>query len=429
MKHIFKSITSLAFLSGSLLLSSCDPEIEAPAISSGELDLSKYVAVGNSLTAGYSDDGLYLEGQLSSYPNILAGQFRQAGGGDFAQPLFSEAQRNGSGYLRLERFVNGSPVTGRVSENLARPANSAFFTDEYSQPVQNLGVPGIRVADVQVRGYGSSQGNPYFERITPDNTPLQTYLERVQASAPTFFSLWLGNNDVLGYATSGASTGNMTEPADFTTNYTALVNALSANNTEGIVATIPDVTGLPFFKTVTVAAVRAAANNAEVYIRLDGGTARPATAEDYILLNAQANIGRPDVVAPGVTIPHGFHPLNPLTDAEVLDKAEVAAVQARTNELNTIIKNQATAKNLALFDAFEYFNRIQPVNGQPTLMLNGVAYSPAYITGNLFSLDGVHPTPRGYAIVANEMIKAINSIYKTSIPTTDVTRHRAVLFP
>jgi hypothetical protein len=58
-----------------------------------------------------------------------------------------------------------------------------------------------------------------------------------------------------------------------------------------------------------------------------------------------------------------------------------------------------------------------------------VAYSPAFITGNLFSLDGVHPTPRGYAIIANEMIKAINGKYQARIPTVDVTQYRAVLFP
>jgi hypothetical protein len=429
MNPIFKKSSFLTLLAGTLLLSSCDPEIDAPAISPGELDLSKYIAVGNSLTAGYSDDGLYLEGQLSSYPNILAGQFRQAGGGDFVQPLFTENQRNGSGYLRLNSFENGSPQIVRTTENLARPANSAFFTDEFAGEVQNFGVPGIRIADIQTPGYGSAQGNPYFERITPDNTALQTYLARVSATTPTFFSLWLGNNDVLGYATAGAAAGSMTEPGPFSTNYSAILNVMSEGGTEGIVATIPDVTGLPFFRTVTLSAVRAAANNAEVYIRINETTVRPATNEDYILLTTQGAIGRPDVLAPGVTIPHGFHPLNPLTDAEVLDKAETEEVQARTSELNTIIKNLAAAKNLAVFDAHAIFNQIQPVNGQPALNLNGIAYSPAFITGNLFSLDGVHPTPRGYAIVANEMIKAINLKYKATIPTVDVTRYRAVLFP
>jgi hypothetical protein len=57
--------------------------------------------VGNSLTAGYADGGLYLEGQQNSYPSIIAKQMALVGGGKFTQPLFTEAQANGSGYLKL----------------------------------------------------------------------------------------------------------------------------------------------------------------------------------------------------------------------------------------------------------------------------------------------------------------------------------------
>ena len=68
-------------------------------MSAGAVDFTTYVAVGNSLTAGFSDGGLYLEGQQNSYPNLLAQQFKFVGGGDFAQPLFQQGQENGSGYL------------------------------------------------------------------------------------------------------------------------------------------------------------------------------------------------------------------------------------------------------------------------------------------------------------------------------------------
>ena len=39
---------------------------------SGTADFSRYVAVGNSLTAGLSDAALFIEGQTASYPNMLA---------------------------------------------------------------------------------------------------------------------------------------------------------------------------------------------------------------------------------------------------------------------------------------------------------------------------------------------------------------------
>ena len=42
-------------------------------------DLSRYVAIGNSLTAGYMNGALGLEGQSCSYPRLLAGQAGSAG--------------------------------------------------------------------------------------------------------------------------------------------------------------------------------------------------------------------------------------------------------------------------------------------------------------------------------------------------------------
>ena len=67
--------------------------------------------------------------------------------------------------------------------------------------------------------------------------------------------------------------------------------------------------------------------------------------------------------------------------------------------------------------------------GKPALTIDAVNYSPAFISGNLFSLDGVHLTPRGYAIVANEIIRNINAAYGSRVPTVDITEYDAVLFP
>src|SRR5690606_18428309 len=74
---------------------SCEPEFENPVTdegfySSGTADFSKYVSVGNSLTAGYADGALYITGQQNSYPNIMAQQFEFVGGGDFTQPLMND---------------------------------------------------------------------------------------------------------------------------------------------------------------------------------------------------------------------------------------------------------------------------------------------------------------------------------------------------
>ena len=87
----YKNIWLLAF--AVILIASCNEddydipaEIEIP-LTSGNANLSTYVSVGNSLTAGYTDGALFFAGQNYSMPNLLAQKFAMVGGGEFTQPL------------------------------------------------------------------------------------------------------------------------------------------------------------------------------------------------------------------------------------------------------------------------------------------------------------------------------------------------------
>ncbi|PRY14861.1 GDSL-like lipase/acylhydrolase family protein [Pontibacter ummariensis] len=442
-KYIYK--VSVLALFGSVLFTSCEPEVDYEVNPSAgeELDFSNYVAVGNSLTAGFQDGGLYLEGQLYSYPAILADQFEEVGGGEFVQPLFTAAQRNGSGYLRLAALPTPtSPVTERVTDNLAvrtdvPPLPGGPRLTKFTQPVNNLAVPGMSVLSSYSTQYGAI--NPYFERLLPDaEVGTKSYLQRVAEADPTFFTLWLGNNDILTYATNGAVAdpanplSDKTPVVSFKTIYSLLVNELTdGGEVEGVIANIPDVTAVPFFNTVTLAAIRqgAGAPDLKVYIKVGPAPSdvRELTADDLVLLSAKANIGRPDQVqTPNgpVVIPHGFNPANPLNDNEVLDKDEVVEVKNHTKLLNDAIAEIAAANNIPVFDVNAFFNSIKG-----GFKIDEVTYSPAFISGNLFSLDGIHLTPRGYAIIANEFIRVANEYYNASIPTVDVTQYRTVVFP
>src|SRR4051812_41321112 len=81
---VYKSF--LAALAVSAFVS-CKPDQKAPDPGKGSLDVSKYVAIGNSITSGFADGALYYDGQMVSYPNLLAQQFKLIGGGEFVQPL------------------------------------------------------------------------------------------------------------------------------------------------------------------------------------------------------------------------------------------------------------------------------------------------------------------------------------------------------
>jgi lysophospholipase L1-like esterase len=494
---IKRTAPALALLG--LGLAGCQPDIEAPTASAGSANFSTYIAVGNSLTAGYSDGGLYREGQLNSYPNILASQFAKAGGGPFVQPLFTEAQSNGSGYLRLLGFTVptatalSSPITGNVTTNLGVRGGTptAPLYTKFLDPINNLGVPGIRMSDIQTANFGNllptstaSNFNPYFERITA-NGNAQTYLDQVKATVaslkPTFFTEWLGNNDVLGYATAGGAASFITPTNTFTTNAGLVLDALTANGAKGVVATIPDVTGIPFFTTVgpsyranldlnkvpvtaaqfiyttgILAPSATAGANARVTTTLS--SIRDANGSGNLLLTLTASpylslYGRPggkywrdfykqatgafptssaDPVYNGflrgmgvdTTKTFGNTVENPFPSTLVLDATEQTTVANATSAFNNALTAAAAARNLAVFDANAFFRSVSS-----GYVVNAANNTAGYISGNLFSLDGVHPTPRGYAVIANEMLKVINTKYGSNFQGVNANNYRGVVFP
>ena len=438
------------FIAGLLTLAACKPSIETPVLTKGSADFSRFISVGNSLTSGFADGGLYREGQLNSFPSIIAQQMQAVGGGAFAQPLFSEDKADGSGYIRLDKFnADGTPVTVNQSTNnavrgvIAVPISATATTNvtvytKYTGDLNNYGVPGIRLSDATNPLYGNYNG--YFERLLPGITPANTstsYLDFVTAKPYTFFSNWLGNNDALGYATSGGIEV-LTPKATFTALYNQVIARLTSGGQKGVVSTIPDVTAVPYFSTVTIGAILAGVQkqNASVtalYVSARntaddatgiGYTARVATAADLVTLTfPTSKIGTLVSTVAG-PLPYGLTPLTPIENQYILDPNEVTLVRGYVDAYNTTIKAAAASKGLALVDMYTVLNNIKK-----GVIINGVSLNSSFISGGVFSLDGVHLTPRGYAIVANEFIKAINAQYGSTIPQAEVSAYRGVKIP
>lgn len=434
MKTIQKNIRFYLGLATLALVASCKPEIDNDfePVKTANVDFSKYIAIGNSLTSGFADGGLYLEGQQVAFPNLLAEKMKTHGGGEFNTPFFSEAQSNGSGYLHLKALVNGQPVIEPVTEKLAYTANGVLAKYEGTE-INNLGIPGMRLDH---SGVGLvSAGNMYFTRLLPTSeVGTKSYQQFVANRNHTFFSFWLGNNDVLGYATNGAVNDNptgttvLTSTAIFKAVYTQFITQLTADGQKGVVATIPDVTSIPYFTTVTRTALLAAASQAagtpisNLFIATKTAPSRPATDNDlFVLPFSSSGLLGNTTSSPA---PYGLHPNRPIEDKYVLDADEVAQVKERINEFNTIIKEIASNKNLAVADANAFLTRLKS-----GINYNGVGVSSAFITGNAFSLDGIHLTPMGNAIMANLLIDAINAKYKTKLGKIDATGYRGVKMP
>ena len=412
-----------------------DPNAIQGTPSKGSADFTKYVAVGNSLTAGFADAGLYRDGQLNAYPDILAGQFRTVGGGDFVQPLFSDAQANGSGYIRLRKLpasATSLPTFDTTRNQLAirgLSTNGGPLYTKFTDANQNLGVPSIRMSDILTVGYGSKEGNPYFERLLTDQAAATTYFQYVSNSlnGATFFSCWLGNNDVLGYAISGGAGAEneargLTNTNLFTTNFTAIMNKLTEGGRKGVVMGITNIVQAPYFTTATdqinallrvqgIAGLAFRSKSAPGGVRLSG-------AGDYFLLSIAPVLN--SFIARGI----GLTAANPIPDQYVLDTGEVQTLNARISEFNAAMKAQANTKGVAFVDTNPVFQQLTQAGGY---VQNGVTYSASYIQGGVFSLDGIHLTPAGYALVANELIKGINAKYNSTIPPVNPGSYRRVL--
>ncbi|WP_436517084.1 hypothetical protein [Ekhidna sp. To15] len=291
MKKIYNKLTLLLFAAVLFSCSSEDDlvedwiEVNEPTVpSTGDLDLSNYVAVGNSLTAGFADGALYPEGQEASFPNILATQFLTAGGGAFVQPDISSGNgfgglsgtaARGKSFIDLEAALAAIAGTGSFA-NVIQFTEGTFLSSssETGSSLNNFGVPGARVIDLTTAGYGFPDvGNPFYNAFASDPSSSSILNDAVSAEA-SFFTLWIGSNDVLGYATAGGdeNIATITSTDDFQTAYGTVLTSLTADGAEGIVLNVPPVTIIPFFQTVTTL------NGGVNLIPLDAATAGAVNA-------------------------------------------------------------------------------------------------------------------------------------------------------
>jgi lysophospholipase L1-like esterase len=134
--------------------------------------------------------------------------------------------------------------------------------------------------------------------------------------------------------------------------------------------------------------------------------------------------------AMAATIIGGVLLQNPMPNGLVLDEAEQAVARRSVTEFNAAIAAAVTrtGARAALFDANAVVESAR-VNGYPfqgqgaipgttTVITNALRFN--FVSGGFFSLDGVHPSSRGYGAVANEMLKVINNSFGANIPLVPI---------
>ncbi len=391
---------------------------------------ASFVTLGNSLTAGYQSAALTAKYQEYSFVNQIA---KQAGltSDQFKQPLLAwpglgSYTSKGAGVLMFNSFdQDGNPVIAPVAyAGTGFDPLNPYLNDEVrtlARPYNNLGIPGIVLGDIDsavtaAESYSHSGlidvvlRNPAFGNMTA--------LEQALLLQPTLVSLWIGNNDVLGYATSGGT--NPAAPTDvnaFAFLYNNLLQRLTAAGAKVVIANIPDVTSIPFFTTVPYK-VEVNGNEVALVIQTAGGV-RQATSEDLILLTAKGVIGDVSGTYGPQGVPVGFDASAPLPSAFVLDKDEKATAQQAVDAYNGVLSDLVSqyAGKVAFVDMNALLRDVSDEDGY---VIAGVEFNSKFLTGGIFSLDGVHPTNLGYAVVANYFIMAINETFGANVPLIDL---------
>jgi hypothetical protein len=443
-KRSLGRVLRVAALAGVAVLGACvgdGDELITTAPPAGVEMFTRYVSLGNSITAGFQSAGLNDSLQVRAYPVLLAAR----AGATFNAPLIARpgCPRPYTAYLG---------ITGRLGT-----ADSCVRINN-PRVTNNLAVPGARIADLLQFPSGS---------LASLNTLLvgpRTQVRAMIEARPTFVSVWVGNNDaleatlggILGPRAAGADS-SLTPLAAFTTRLNALVDSIKVAAPQGamLIGVVNAIQGAPLIQP-----------GAYFYLARDPATGRFNGKPVNANCSPVTALGQPNPLAanmvsfqiigdaafPEINCDPAAYPVNdPRRGAYLLDTAEQAIVTARVTAFNNAIQAAATANNwlyvdpnpilgqyLSEKDTNGRYQRIRKCQALPAALASGsaAAIQAAVLTscpvppsgstqpfaapnffGTLISFDGVHPSSEAHVILAGRFAAAINTKYGTTLST------------
>jgi hypothetical protein len=287
---------------------------------------------------------------------------------------------------------------------------------------------------MQVSSSNLSATNAFFARMASSLSA--SVLDDAIASNPTFFSVFLGVEDVIDFAKSGGTIENLPSATSFQNAYTNLLQVMTANGSKGVIATIPDVSEMPYFSTIpwNGLTLDAASNTTLNSIYNPLGYYFTVGSNPFMIVDSTANAFAVRQILPTelltLSLPldsvkcNQMGVLFPIRDEFVLDVQELQSLRNKISEYNTIITTLANQFGLALVDVNLFSSQLKT-----GFAYNGVSMSAKFVSGGAYSLDGIHFNEKGNALLANEFIKSINLKYKSRIPQVDANTFNSTLFP
>jgi phospholipase/lecithinase/hemolysin len=364
----------------------------------------RYVALGNSITAGYQSSGINDSTQKESYARIVAEQMHT--GYVYPQLVNPGCPPPVTNFLTRIR-TSGDTISN--SCKLRNPATTLLVQN-------NVAVPGATSADPTATTTKAS--NILTQLFLGGKTQVQRALD----AQPTFVSVWIGNNDVLDAATKGVTganttlnTAGITDTTTFRANYKRMMDQLLVQKgLKGILIGVVNVTAIPAlfpaeslltnptfkakFDAIVGSTTTVLANCVGSRALISYGIAGQIRAGVFpAVISCQKNV-----------------PAAPVGDWFVLDSTEQRIFNTDIARYNSYIANKADSAGFAYLDPNPLLYGLRASGAIPTLpdFTNPTATFGAYI-----SLDGAHPTGKTHRLAANAIIQAINLKYHTTLAT------------
>lgn len=421
---LVRGVGGLALFMAAVSCTDKGADVLGPRPTQGGGMFQSYVALGNSITAGYQSAGINDSTQRRSYAVLLAAQM----GTRFAYPSVAMpgCPPPISNFQTQARFTpTGFPTSTSGSCYLRSTATATDL-------LNNVAVPGATSADPNAATTPSS--NLLTTLILGGRTQVQRALE----TSPTFATVWLGNNDVLGPALSGIITG-VTTQANFQTNYDKTIADLQAGapGLKGALIGVVNVTNAPAlfpvsllinsvpFRTAFDQAAGFNAASTDVFKRtpltIDASCTTQQTSLVSFLIVPQIAAFRNDSTKATPAQRVGHPPTiqcgstgTAVGEVFILTPTEITVLTTAVTNYNTYISGKATAAGFAYVNPNQALDSLKNLN--PSQITPGPNFASATAPfGKWISLDGVHPSSAAHQLIANYLIDAINQKYATTL--------------
>jgi hypothetical protein len=388
-----------------------DEALNAPDLSNNGGLLQRYVSMGNSITAGFQSAGINDSTQLQSYAVLFATQAKAP----FFEPLLNKpgcpAPFDINSTNPPHRLGGGGDTDCALRETTPLPY------------VSNVAVPGVTSFGIESNTSLAGGTNALTQFILGGRTQVKAMMD----AHPTFVSVWIGNNDVLGSLTNGINPGDPAlvtpEPA-FEANYGPILDSIEKVGAKAVLIGVGDVGLIPYASSgatywciknqpacgfTTPAPFPA---TFQVALNCAPKAAVPTSNGDSVLVPWV--VGVPKLAAAQAMVPTT---LDCSVDNEVVLPSEYKILRDAVQGYNTYISKQADQRGWAYAD----IEALAAYKADPTKIasfpiLPTPPSQPNVLFGSHFTLDGVHPSAAFHRVFADSIISAVNRTYGTSIP-------------